>query len=163
MIKKVIFLFIAFIFISGCEKDDICDAETTTPRIVIDFFNINNPSVPRNVTNLTIKSPDVEVPSAGPFNTNRIAIPLKTFTDQTVLELTNNDNSPQENTDVITINYSRDIIYISRACGFKTYFTLQPGQLGFVLTSDPNNWIQSINVVTTRIDSENEAHIQILF
>jgi hypothetical protein len=163
MIKKVISLFIAFIFISGCEKDDICDAETTTPRIVIDFFNINNPSVPRNVTNLSIKSPDVENPYEGPFNANRIAIPLKTFTDQTVLELTNNSNSPQANTDIISINYSRDIIYISRACGFKTYFTLQPGQQGFVLTPDPNNWIQSINVVTTRIDSENEAHIQIFF
>lgn len=162
MIKKVISLFIAFTFISGCEKDDICDAETTTPRILIDFFNINNPSVPRNVTNLIVKSPDVENPYEGPFNANRVAIPLKTFANQTVLELTNNGNSPQANTDVITINYSRDIIYISRACGFKTYFTLQTGQ-GFVLATDPNNWIQSINVVTNRIDSENEAHIQIFF
>jgi hypothetical protein len=162
MIKKVIFLFIACIFISGCEKDDICDAETTTPRIVIDFFNINNPSVPRNVTNLIVSSPNVEDPYEGPFNTNRIAIPLKTFEDQTVLELTNNGNSSQANTDTITINYSRDIIYISRACGFKTYFTLQPGQ-GFVLAPDPNNWIQTINIVTNRIDSENEAHIQIFF
>lgn len=162
MIKKVIFLFIAFIFISGCEKDDICDAETTTPRIVIDFFNINNPSVPRNVTNLIVRSPDVDTLYAAPFNTNKIAIPLKTFADQTVLTLTNNGNSSLPNTDTITINYSRDIIYISRACGYKTYFTLQPGA-GFVLTQGSDNWIQSINTVTNRIDSENEAHIQIFF
>lgn len=162
MIKNIIFLFLALVFISGCEKDDICDAETTTPRIVIDFFNINNPSVPRNVTNLIVKSPDVENPYEGPFNSNRISIPLKTFTDQTVIELTNFGNTPQANTDIITFNYSRDIIYISRACGYKTYFNLQPG-LGLVLATDPNNWIQTINIVTNRIDSENEAHIQIFF
>jgi len=162
MIKKLSLLLILFTIISGCEKDDICDAEITTPRIIINFFNINNPSVPRNVTNLIIKSPDVDQPFENPVNANSIAIPLKTFTDQTVLELTNQGNSSQANTDIITINYSRDIIYVSRACGYKTHFNLISGE-GFVLSPDQNNWIQSINIVNNKIDSENAAHIQIFF
>jgi hypothetical protein len=39
---------------SSCEKDDICDANTITTRLVIKFFDVNNASVAKNVNNLTI-------------------------------------------------------------------------------------------------------------
>jgi hypothetical protein len=55
--KKGIFLLVAFVsvFFSGCEKDDICDANTvTTPRLVLTFYDINNPSVVKNVTQLKV-------------------------------------------------------------------------------------------------------------
>jgi hypothetical protein len=162
MIKKVIILLFLFWIALGCEKDDICDEEITTPRIVIEFFNVNNPSVPRNVTNLIVKSPDIEEPYGSPINANTVSIPLKTFADQTILELTNQGGSSLANPDTITINYTRDLIYVSRGCGFKTHFNLVPGQ-GFVLSQDPNNWIQGINIINNKIDSENEAHIKIFF
>jgi hypothetical protein len=47
--------FIAFTF-SSCEKDDICDA-TYYPRLVIQFYDVNNASVAKN-TNLTIMEKD---------------------------------------------------------------------------------------------------------
>ena len=35
---KKILLLLAFIALSSCEKDDICDATTiTTPRLIIEF------------------------------------------------------------------------------------------------------------------------------
>lgn len=43
------------VFFSGCEKDDICDAATiTTPRLVLTFYDINNPSVVKNVSQLKV-------------------------------------------------------------------------------------------------------------
>jgi len=40
---------------SSCEPDDICDPNTpTTPRMLIQFFDISNPSLKKNVTNLKV-------------------------------------------------------------------------------------------------------------
>ena len=40
---------------SSCEPDDICDPNTpTTPRMLIQFFDISNPSLRKNVTNLKV-------------------------------------------------------------------------------------------------------------
>ena len=54
--KKITLLLLVFCFsFSSCEKDDICDANTpTTPRMVIKFFDINNPTVEKSVTNLKV-------------------------------------------------------------------------------------------------------------
>ena len=45
--KKIISFLLLFAFgLSGCEKDDICDANTpTTPRLIISFYDYNNPTV----------------------------------------------------------------------------------------------------------------------
>lgn len=160
---RIVFL-VSFIslFIVNCEKDDICaDGTPTTPRLVIDFFNSENPSVPRNVIQLQVKSPDVE--QAMLFNAvSQIAIPLKTFEDETVYEFTINSDDSEANTDIIHVNYTRSEIYISRACGFKTYFNLLPVN-GFIFEPDSDNWIQSISIQRTLIDSEEDVHIKIFY
>jgi hypothetical protein len=54
--KKIIaFLMILGFASSSCEPDDICDPNTpTTPRMLIQFYDISNPSVLKNVTNLKV-------------------------------------------------------------------------------------------------------------
>ena len=55
--KKGILLLVVFVsvFFSSCEKDDICDANTAnTPRLVLTFYDINNPSVVKTVTKLKV-------------------------------------------------------------------------------------------------------------
>lgn len=47
-LKKIsVLLILALVWISsGCEKDDICDPATaTTPLLVIDFYDITNPTL----------------------------------------------------------------------------------------------------------------------
>ena len=54
--KKIILLVLLVVFaFSGCEKDDICDANTaTTPRLVLSFYDISNSTVLKNVTRLKV-------------------------------------------------------------------------------------------------------------
>ena len=50
----LIVLAIAFSF-TGCEKDDICDANTpTTPRLIVTFYDFANPTVLKKVTDLKV-------------------------------------------------------------------------------------------------------------
>jgi hypothetical protein len=67
-----------------------------------------------------------------------------------------------DNLDALTFNYTRATSYVSRACGFKTLFTLQPTS-PVVLTPDSNNWIQNIVVVQSYIANETETHVKIYF
>jgi len=105
---------------SACEKDDICAPGTpTTPRLIIEFYNNENPAILRNVTDLRVKNPSQD--NFMSFtNTSKIEIPLKTFEDVTILEFTLNANATDvsNNTDLVEINYTRQAIYVSRACGF---------------------------------------------
>lgn len=179
--KKIVavLLLISFIFVS-CEKDDICDPSTlTTPRLKIQFFDKNNISLTRKTTNLKIV--DDGIADAAPllnesgqetWNDSIVYLPLRVNQDATKYKLILNfdeDPATVELTDVLEINYTRNDIYISRACGFKTSFNLfgNPLQSPFILNNTPNvttgNWIKNIQVVQSQINDENEAHIKIFF
>lgn len=167
MKKIFLFLLIAFSF-SGCEKDDICDAATaTTPRLVIDFYDINTttPTL-KAVSNLGIVAPPLPVIS---FNgVTRIYVPLKTTEDTTTMYFIQNGadtNATNDNTDILTFNYSRNNVYISRACGYKTLFNLNAPN-GIVQTeplTPDGTWIKNIVVVKPNLETENEVHVQIYF
>ena len=82
--KKIILLVLIMAFsFSSCEKDDICDANTiTTPRLVIKFYDVNNASVAKNVTNLTIigegKTTGISFNGSTLINGSTVSIPLQT-------------------------------------------------------------------------------------
>ena len=137
--KKITLLLLVFCFsFSGCEKDDICDANTpTTPRMVIKFFDINNPTVEKSVTNLkvigegmtdgVIFNASASGESKFLANTSKISIPLKTNAATTTFSFILNSGSTNAalvNTDVIQFNYTTSEVYVSRACGFKTLFEM---------------------------------------
>lgn len=175
MKKILLILFIVGFTVAGCEKDDICDPATpTTPRMVIKFYNANNRSVLRAVTNLKIIGRDTTAlpnESGVEFWNDTIAyIPLKVNEDITNYRfILNASNTSTIETDTIDFNYSRNDVYVSRACGFKTLFDLfgNPTEDPFVLNDTPNettgNWIDDIEVVEPNINDENEAHIKIYF
>lgn len=161
---KIIFIF-GFIFaFTNCEKDDICDPSlTTTPRIVIEFFSNQNQSVPRVVTNLTVKDPNIT--DSMFFNgVNKIELPLKTFEFTTTFEFTINSTATNgtKNTDTIHFNYTTQDIYVSRGCGFKTFYDLSTNQ-GIEIEIDTDNWIKEKTIVKTKIESENDVHIKLFF
>jgi hypothetical protein len=178
--KKIVaaVLLISFFFAS-CEKDDICDPATpTTPRLVIQFFDKNNVSLTRFTTNLKIIADDEDaIPllnnsGEATWNDTLVYLPLRLDVNATKYRLILNaddNNTTNDRTDTLEINYTRSDVYVSRACGFKSLFDLvgNPMQDSFVLNNVPGavsgNWINNIEVLQSKINDENEAHIKILF
>jgi len=184
--KKIISLLLVFTFgLSSCEKDDICDPDTpTTPRLVFTFYKINSPSELQNVTDLMVIGEDEKTgiifnetatdTTKYLANGNTISIPLKTNVNSTTYTFildSQNDNPAAINTDAIKFNYTHQDVYVSRACGFKTTFTLDPlstsppFSVPFVQTDTDGNglWMQEVFVINPNIENENETHIKVFF
>ena len=180
MRKRFLFLAVVLaVVFSSCEKDDICDANTaTTPRLVLSFFDINNPSVLKTVTRLKVVgegmpegiifSPAATGDSKYLTSGSTISIPLKVDQDVTTYNLifnSGNTNPALVFTDKIQINYTRTNVFVSRACGYKTIFTLKPTN-PIIHTAEPNSsakWMQYISVEKSNIENENETHLKLFF
>jgi hypothetical protein len=167
MKKIFLILLVLSVTFSSCEKDDICEETTgTTPKLIIEFFDVLHPTVLKNVTNLAVK--EIGITSAViSFNSvSKIQLPLKTNEDITKYGLIlNSTDVTTANEDFLQFNYTRQNIFVSRACGYKTIFTLDPIiPLIKTETSTPDGyWIQNITVKTSNITTENETHIKIYF
>lgn len=178
--KKILALLIILGFASSsCEPDDICDPTTpTTPRLLIQFYDINNPSVPKSVTNLkvigkemkegVILSPTASENSKYVTSGNSILLPLNTEADivkYTFINNFGNKNPLLVNVDNLELNYTRENFYVSRACGFKTIFNLKNTNPFIVTDGDTADglWITYVSVVKTNITYENETIIKIFF
>jgi hypothetical protein len=170
--KRILALLLITICFSACEKDDIC-AEETTPRLILEFYDVTNPTVKKNISSLKVTgftTDAVPVPLATPLATftgvSKIELPLRITEDVTKYKLILNSASPVNmNEDILQFDYTRQNVYVSRACGFKTIFTLN-SPIG-VTRTDSNTidgfWMQFINIQTTNIDTENEVHIKVFF
>ncbi len=167
--KKIFLLLLITFSFSGCEKDDICDANTaTTPRLIIEFYD-NALAIPtlKNVTNLGIISPSQ--PSGFKFSSiSKIQVPLKTDGTTVTYNFVQNGSDTDitnDNTDVLTFNYTTYDVFVSRACGYKTLFNLNPTSA--VVATEPTipdgTWIKNIEIVKPNLESENEVHIKIKF
>lgn len=171
-------IFIALCFF-GCEKDDICSGTTpTTPRIILEFYDQDNPSILKSVTDLkavgagmtegVVFNEAVLAPSPGRYlaNDNKVALPLQINAETTEYTLTINAQSTNPaiiNSDKLTFNYTTREIYVSRACGYKTNFDLTGSPVQETNIEDNNRWVTNIVVETPNIETENETHIKIFF
>ena len=162
--KRIITLLLIILTFSGCEKDDIC-TEETTPRLVLEFYDISNPSNLKTVLNLKIKGVGL-TDDLGTYNgVSKIQLPLKIDGTTTKYSLILNSLDTTPNEDFLEFNYTTQNVYVSRACGYKTTFTLN-NPSGVIKTDAaiPDSfWIQDINIQTTNITTENETHIKIYF
>ena len=164
--KKFIYLFLMLSF--SCEKDDVCSENTqTTPRIVLEFYNLEAPDITLDVPELLAVGLDNEnmiVPITNEFimTRSRIALPLKTNDTQATFVLFENynveDGVVTGNPDTITITYQTNDVYVSRACGYKTNFDI----LAFSISDDDDRWMNNFDIVLTQITNENEIHVKIL-
>ncbi|MBN9283009.1 MULTISPECIES: DUF6452 family protein [unclassified Flavobacterium] len=175
--KKIKTLLVAFIIANAfwsCEKDDICaDGTPTTPSVVIEFYDKNDPTVLKSVTNLRVIADGMTEPiifnATGNEDTkylttaNKIKIPLKTTEDITSYHFTQNAANPAiSNEDHMVFNYSRTDQYVSRACGYKTTFKLAPNN-PVIPEGDTDKWISNIVTVQSNIENPNETHLKIYF
>lgn len=164
--KKII-LFLVFISLLGCEKDDICDeTQSVTPRVIIEFYDASQPSILKNVTNLEVHTEN-EIDTTVVFTgVSKIKLPLNPILQTTTYTLKLNSTIvASANTDVLTFNYATKQLYVSRACGFKNVYELNTSN-GIIRTDGTTNdgfWIQDFDVITNKINNEDEVHIKIYF
>ncbi len=166
---KNIFLWIIVMAIafSSCEKDDICDANTeTTPRLIIDFYDFTNPTLAKSVTNLAVIKNGDMTPYAVYNGVSKIQVPLDVAADlsqyQFILNY-GNANPALVDPDNLQFNYTREVLYVSRACGYKTVFALDATN-PFIHTdvaTDDGLWMRNITVIRSEIVTENETHLNI--
>lgn len=158
MKKSLIFpilLIICCLHVS-CERDDICsEAFQATPRLIIEFYDINEPDLLKEVVDLSVFAIEEE-DTISYGTTNRIEVPLKTnqeFTRYAFIRQV--DNEEFINVDEINFTYFTQDIYVNRACGYKTEFI--DFQAIRLIEDDPtNNWMRSLNVQQTLIDNDQE-------
>lgn len=168
--RSLVLIAIITICYFSCERDDICSGSTpTTPRLIIDLLDATNQDNKKNVFDLVVIGVDNNfILSDYNFDdTDNLVLPLKTDTNTTqyilIKEATINDNGTPDDTsddliegnqDIITINYSREEVYVSRACGYKTIFKNVTLNLD---ASDIDPWIVSRQPVTDNQSVEDEA------
>lgn len=171
----VIPLFLLGILSISCERDDICPESTpTTPSLIIDFFDVSNQEDSKNIFGLLVGGIGQEsaLPGYSVVTTANLVLPLKTDENTTQYALIQNysinDNGTPEdpsddfqegNQDIITIKYSREQVYVSRACGYKTIFK----NVTLTIEPDSDNWIkakQSIND-NQSVEDETETHFNL--
>jgi len=167
-------LLIAMLSIS-CERDDICpDATPTTPRLIIDLLDALNPDTKKNVFDLVVIGVDNDdfLPDYIFQDTDDLILPLRTDDNTTeyilIKEASVNDNgTPNDNTDDfvdgnqdrITLNYSREEVFVSRACGFKTIFK----NVSLSIVQDGDSWMLSREPLTDNqsVEDETTTHFNI--
>jgi len=159
--KKLLLIVLLFLSFLACEKDDIC-IDPVTPNLIMRLYDITDGTTVKSVANLQIKNIDID----SLFNENitaadSITIPLNINQDSTTYVFTINSNDVDLiNSDTLKIAYTREAIFVSRSCGFKTIFK----NVNLSLTSDTNNWIQSVIFIDPKntIENETKAHVKIL-
>lgn len=163
----VLSLLVSLICISSCQRDDICPESTqTTPKLVIEFFDIDFPEQSKSVPRLNVIA---EGESDYYFETTEskstISIPLRTSENFTNYTFTRNFDLPENsnlvtNEDKIQFSYTVNLEYVSRSCGYKAEFI----NYSAVLINEENstNWIKGIQVIQPNdILDEQDTHLYI--
>ena len=149
---KVRYLFYIMIVFASCEPDDICgEVNARTPQIVFRIYDASQPTQLKSIDTL-------RVVGAGQddgfefLNVDSIALPLRVDAAKTTFGFTNAINA----TDSIHLSYETNDLYLNRACGFRTIFSLDEAT-----TSAPAQWIQSIEILQNEILIDTLTHVKI--
>ncbi|MFT4684410.1 MAG: hypothetical protein ACI8RP_001315 [Urechidicola sp.] len=147
--KKLLIPILAIItLIISCQKDDIC-IDPVTPNLIIRFYDNDDPTEYKSVSNLFVWAEDLDTIYEG-VSTDSIAIPLNPAQDFTIYHLSSGTIQ-----DDITIDYTRNEVFVSRSCGYKYNFS------DLNLSGVTNNWILNTEITNQTVEDETE-HIKIL-
>ncbi|WP_152287533.1 DUF6452 family protein [Flavicella marina] len=146
--KKILFVFLILLSIlTSCEDDDFCE-ETTTPRLIIGFYDKENPSAKKVVPLYAWADGKDSIYELS--ITDSILIPLDTRSTSTKYRL-----STLNTVDTLDLSYTTTDVFLSESCGYIAHFT------DFGIEKATLNWISSIDVNVTRVENETETHIKI--
>jgi hypothetical protein len=166
IMKKTLYLFFLALLVTmwfGCERDEICIQENT-PRLIIKFFDKDDPSRTKAVPFLAVRVAGQEDFYYDPGNKqspDSIIVPLEVTKDRTIIELVLNatDIDPDNNeSNFIEIVSERQDVFISESCGFKTVYN------NAVFTLDQTkSWISTIEAanIPQNIVDEKRRHLKV--
>ena len=156
------------IYVSSCEKDDIC-VDGDTPLLVIGFYDIDDTTASKDVPSLRIKEiildSTINTITDRSSNLDSIGIPLRSDSTTTSFAFITNSADDADtgeetgNIDTLTFSYTTREAFLSRACGFVMNFD----NLNVTLPASANNWIQDIKVVQESIENSNNVHVKIYY
>ncbi len=165
ILRPALILFLLLIYISSCEKDDIC-VDNDTPLLTIGFFDINDTALVKDVPLLRIQGLGLE----DPLNTfgdrtaqNSIGIPLRVNDTSSGFVLINNsadnDSTGVETgiIDTLTFTYTVQEKFVSRGCGFVANFS----DLDTIRNVYSTDWIKKIQIVEPNVEFSNQIHVKI--
>ena len=157
-------LFFSILFLSGCEKDDLCSGQdNATPLVVFGFYNQSNVTERKVFQNIVCyEAGRTSNDSIAFSNASTIKLPLKINGSETVWVLKlkqTTGNVTTEINDTIRFNYSTTSEYVSKACGYKTIFMNVNTTLN---NGNPGHWIISQESVNQIVNETNE-HVTILY
>ncbi len=155
----IILFFLFYLFI-GCEKDDICVAETpSTPRLVVYLFDKENRDTRKAADNISVYGIGKEE-ALITFSSDSLIVPLKTqesFTQYAFLLSTSTASLTVG--DTIQFNHKRFDKYINRACGYRANFILNQNTISYPYSKPI--WIESFNILKDTVSDEKQAHLAI--
>ena len=183
--RFLLFGLLTLVFISGCQRDDICpESADITPFLILRFYDIEDQQLAKAPQNLSIREVGddttfVSIRSNSStltyfrYSQDSIAIPLRTDSGETNLEFILNtaetleegeepdeeDEENPQNTDILRFSYTVEEEYLNRACAYKTNYV----GLKVNLEGGEESWIQNIQILETNIDDQNNAHVSIFF
>ena len=161
---RSVFLILAIVLSMSCERDDICIDEVT-PKLIIRFYDFENPELFKDVANLKVNIEGVEEDYANETITtltDSISLPINVVGNQTRYILTLQENEilgQEENADILEITYTQEDLFVSRPCGYKAVFN----GVEIEVEEDGENWIDDIVPQSDPLDINNEsaAHVKI--
>ena len=157
----------SFLIIISCEKDDICpDSAQTTPQLVVTFYDALDPQQSKIVESLAVyaikDSELILIENINGINTDSIAIPLRNDIGASNFRFIRNysveNNIIFGDLSHIYIDYEMTDVFISRACGFITNYSL----LSILNDNYADTWITESEIVNPVVTNENQAHVKIL-
>ena len=152
------FIFLMFLILFSCEKDDIClEGTPATPRMIILFKDHENPQAKKGVTELLIRGIGLE-DDLTVYSGDSIAIPLRNNYEFTQYEFTLNTSSPTLS-DSLQITHRQFDTYINRACGYKSTFIFE-NPFYYKLTQG-EGWIKSIEKIRDTLSDEKSSHLAV--
>jgi len=151
-VKKYIFISILLLLTnSSCEKDDVC-LEPPTPKLMIKFYDFQNPLNEKEVENLSIVVLPENDTIYKNLTTNELSLQLNVNQDFSKFLFIKD-----QNTDTLTFSYERHPVFVSKTCGYKTIFE----QFSAQLSSDNDLWIKNIEVITPTVNTDTLTHVKI--
>lgn len=146
--KKTLPFIVFLALILGCEKDDFCTQNPITPKLVVRFYDSNNPTQLKTVDQLYVWANGKDSIIVNQ-TLDSISIPLNSIANETVYNFSKGTVVNQ-----LTIKYTPKEMYVSRSCGFRVIFDE-------VTVESNNTWISSFSQIQTTINNQNAAHVQI--